>query len=213
MDWTTSGSWEEVRDHASARGQLSGSVATKVAAALGVTALSLGSIAVLAPASIAATHAATGHAATGHAATGHAARAPGFLEVLAVPSYGKVLGNAKHFSLYVLSSERGTKKVCAGRCLAIWPPLLVATAAKSVSLGAGVTGHVGFVKRTVTTKQVTLNGYPLFYFAKDTGPGQTHGEGIVAFGGTWTLVRPNAQTAAATPVRPASKSAKTTTGW
>ncbi len=211
MSTTTSNAPREVHDETSTGER--GRFVTRAASAVGVAALSAASLAVLAPASTAATRTATGQAATGQAATGHAARAPGFLEVLAVPGYGKVLGNAKHFSLYVLSSERGTKKACVGKCLAIWPPLLVASAAKSVSLGAGVTGHVGFVKRSATTKQVTLNGYPLFYFAKDTGPSQTHGEGIVAFGGTWTLVRPSAQTAAATPVRPASKPAKTTTGW
>ncbi len=211
MSTCTSNAPREVRDEPST--VVRGRLATRAAPAIGAVALSAASLGVLVPASMAATHAATGHAATGHAATGHAARAPRFLEVLAVPGYGKVLGNAKHFSLYVLSSERGAKKACAGKCLSIWPPLLVAATAKSVSLGAGVTGHVGFVKRSATAKQVTLNGYPLFYFAKDTGPGQSHGEGIVAFGGTWTLVRPSAKTAAATPVRPAGKPAKTTTGW
>jgi predicted lipoprotein with Yx(FWY)xxD motif len=39
------------------------------------------------------------------------------------------------------------------------------------------------------TKQVTFDGCPLYTFVKDTGAGQTHGEGIVAFGGTWGLLR------------------------
>jgi len=170
--------------------------AARAAAAAGVTALALGSIVALAPPSSAAKRVA-------HPAA--------FLQVLAVPTYGKVLGNAKHFSLYALSSEKGTKATCTGKCLSIWPPVLVSTKVKAVSLGAGVTGHVGFVKRSATTKQVTLNGYPLFLFAKDTGPHQSHGEGIVAFGGTWTLVRPTAKTAAATLIYPPKKSTKTTT--
>ena len=163
-----------------------------LAAAMAATA-GVGSLVAVAPASSAATR---------------AVHAPALLEVLAVPGYGRVLGNAKHLSLYVLSSEQGTKQVCTGKCLKLWPPVLVGAKVKAVSLGAGVTGHVGLVARSATTKQVTFNGYPLFGFAGDTGPHQSRGEGIKAFGGTWTLVRPGAKTAAATGVQPAKAAAK-----
>lgn len=174
-------------------GRRHGATATGIAVALGVSALALGP---LAPAS---------------AASSRPRKAPPFLEAVAVPGYGTVLASSKGFSLYALSSERGSKQACSGACLSVWPPVLVGSKVKTVSLGAGVTGHIGFVQRGATKKQVTLNGYPLFFFAKDTGPRQSHGEGIAAFGGTWTLVRPSAKTPAATLVHSSKAPAKKST--
>jgi predicted lipoprotein with Yx(FWY)xxD motif len=69
----------------------------------------------------------------------------------------------------------------------------------SVSVGAGVSGHVGFLHRPGAEKQVTFNGYPLYWFAGDSAPGQDHGVGISAFGGTWLLVHAGAHTSMTTP--------------
>jgi predicted lipoprotein with Yx(FWY)xxD motif len=44
------------------------------------------------------------------------------------------------------------------------------------------------LKRSDGTSQVVLNGHPLYTFKMDTAPGQINGEGVVAFGGTWTVV-------------------------
>ncbi len=114
---------------------------------------------------------------------------PALLQVVNLPKYGQVLVTSKRMTLYALSSEAGGKVTCKGACLKFWPPLLVGAAAKSVSLGPGVVGTIGFMKRSATTKQVTFDGYPLYQFVKDTRPGQTFGMGVKAFGGTWGLVR------------------------
>jgi hypothetical protein len=37
---------------------------------------------------------------------------------------------------------------------------------------------------------VTYNHHPLYRFIKDTKKGQTHGEGLTAFGGQWNAVSP-----------------------
>ena len=39
--------------------------------------------------------------------------------------------------------------------------------------------------------QVVYNGWPLWYFAGDQGPGDVNGHGLVSFGGTWLLVSPS----------------------
>ncbi len=116
-----------------------------------------------------------------------------------VPHFAGALVNQSSRSLYVLSDERGAKLHCTSSCLSSWLPLEVSTSTKTVSLGAGVKGKIGFVARGKSKKQVTFNSYPLYTFVGDSGARQSHGEGIQAFGGTWTLVRSTAATAAATP--------------
>jgi len=47
---------------------------------------------------------------------------------------------------------------------------------------------LGTSKRADGTTQVTYNGHPLYRFIMDTSPGQTNGQGVVAFGGSWFAV-------------------------
>jgi predicted lipoprotein with Yx(FWY)xxD motif len=136
------------------------------------------------------------------------ASSPKFLLAVSVSKYGVVLPNAHRDSLYILSTEHGTKEVCNAACQQIWVPLMVSPKLKSITIGPGVRGNVGFINRSKTSDQVTYNGYPLFTYVSDTGPRQTHGEGIVSFGGTWGLVRASAKTSSTTFIR---KVASTTT--
>jgi predicted lipoprotein with Yx(FWY)xxD motif len=114
-------------------------------------------------------------------------------------SYKGVLVNRSSRSLYVLSAEKGATLSCTGACLATWPPLLVTSTTTSVSLGAGVSGTIGFVTRG-SMKQVTFNSYPVYTYTGDMGATQSCGQGVMADGGTWTLTNASATTAGATPV-------------
>jgi predicted lipoprotein with Yx(FWY)xxD motif len=116
-----------------------------------------------------------------------------------VATFKSVLENSKHHTYYLLSSEKRGTLHCTGSCESDWFPLLVGTAIKTVSLGSGVEGKVGFVKRTSSLKQVTYNGYPIYLFSADHA-NQSKGEGIDAFGGTWFLVNASARTGATTKV-------------
>ena len=136
---------------------------------------------------------------------------PDALQTATVARYGRILTDGTGASLYALSSERGGKLLCTGGCLKFWPPLLVAGGVRSLHLGAGVVGTVGLVPRGGHSKQVTYNGFPLYRFAGDRGAHQTHGEGIAAFGGTWTLVHASARRAALTLVFPPAQPAVTST--
>jgi predicted lipoprotein with Yx(FWY)xxD motif len=154
-------------------------------------------------------------AATSSSAASVSAHDPALLKAGNVSGFGAVLTNAHGFSLYGLSDEFGGKLACKGECLTFWPPVLVSKSATKVSLGAGVTGEIGFVARGATTKQVTFDGYPLYTFVKDSGPGQKHGEGVVAFGGTWGLLRASSLIlpvkAAAATSTPSTTAASTST--
>jgi predicted lipoprotein with Yx(FWY)xxD motif len=127
---------------------------------------------------------------------------PAFLHAANIPNYAGILENSASRTLYALSTEKGTKLHCAGTCTATWRPLLVKSTTKSVTVGAGVKGAVGFVRRSPTTKQVTFNSYPVYTYAGDSAANQSHGEARVADGGTWHMLHASAKTPAATPVAP-----------
>jgi predicted lipoprotein with Yx(FWY)xxD motif len=132
-----------------------------------------------------------------------------------VPGYSGALVNRTSHTLYALSSERGAKIKCKGTCLHLWPPLLVKRSVKRISLGVGVKGKIGFVVRSKTMKQVTFNSFPVYTFSGDKGTLKSKGQGIVAFGGTWHLIRAAAATPGATALTKVAK--KTTSsgggGW
>jgi predicted lipoprotein with Yx(FWY)xxD motif len=132
------------------------------------------------------------------------------LQKITVKPYSGILANAKRHTLYVLSVEKGGTLHCKSACTPIWPPLLVKSSVTSLSIGAGVVGRIGFIKRSATMKQVTYNGFPVYTFSGDSGPSQVNGQGIVADDGTWHLTNASARTAATTS-KIAANSATTTT--
>jgi predicted lipoprotein with Yx(FWY)xxD motif len=103
--------------------------------------------------------------------------------------YGQILVNPQGMTLYELTSEAGGKFACSGGCLAVWPPLLVPAGTTVPTAAPGVVGTLGVVTRPDGTVQATQNGFPLYTFAHDSAPGDTNGQGIVAFGGTWHVIQ------------------------
>jgi predicted lipoprotein with Yx(FWY)xxD motif len=96
---------------------------------------------------------------------------------------GSYLTGADGKTLYYFAkdAEPGAS-VCAGKCADAWPPLLVGKGATKPTAGDGVTGVISTFKRSDGGKQVTFDGRPLYYFAKDTQAGDTNGQGIL---GIW----------------------------
>jgi predicted lipoprotein with Yx(FWY)xxD motif len=136
------------------------------------------------------------------------------LQSVNVAGFPGALANHASRTLYILSVEKGAKLKCTGGCLTHWIPVTVKSPVTSVSLGANVKGKIGFVARGATTKQVTFNSYPLYTFAGDSGPKQSHGEGAAFDGGKWYVVKAASTSVGATPIvgaAPSSGGATTTT--
>jgi predicted lipoprotein with Yx(FWY)xxD motif len=101
----------------------------------------------------------------------------------------QIVVDARGDTLYALSSENPHHLLCTSKeCLKAWPPLTVSSHKARLRAGAGVKGKLGLVRRKRGVFQVTLRGMLLYRFAGDRTPGQANGQGIGAFGGTWSAV-------------------------
>jgi hypothetical protein len=85
-----------------------------------------------------------------------------------------------------------------GACVSAWPLLSVSQGGTATG-ASGVGGTVATFVRSDGSTQVSHDGRALYYFAGDSAAGDTNGEGIVSFGGTWRLARPTAANAPAAP--------------
>ena len=101
-------------------------------------------------------------------------------------SAGSIVVDAKGMSLYFFTKDTkdSGSSACTGSCLVQWPPLTT----PGSPTAQGVTGKLGTITTPDGKKQVTLNGMPRYYFAKDTKAGDVLGQGV---GGVWYLSDPS----------------------
>jgi predicted lipoprotein with Yx(FWY)xxD motif len=102
-------------------------------------------------------------------------------------SFGNVLADPAGRTLYLLTSD-GATLACTGGCLSLWKPLKLPHGA-TPKAGPGVTGTLGVVSRG-SDQQITISRHPLYTYTGDSGPGDTTGQGIHSFNGTWYVVAP-----------------------
>ena len=101
---------------------------------------------------------------------------------------GKILVNSQGRTLYLFQKDSGTTSECTGACAANWPPL---RANSPPRIGGGANASlVASTMRSDGSRQITYNNHPLYTFVKDTRAGDTNGEGLTAFGGTWYAISP-----------------------
>ncbi|MCX4540075.1 SCO0930 family lipoprotein [Streptomyces sp. NBC_01565] len=105
----------------------------------------------------------------------------GQLAVRDIPEVGSVVTDNAGATLYRFDKDtnKPPKSNCDGDCAAAWP----AVPASDVSASEGIDAAlIGEVVRTDGSKQLTLGGWPVYRYAKDTQAGDAKGEGV---GGTW----------------------------
>ena len=133
--------------------------------------------------------------ASGGTAPGHAAgRAkPVKVEVAAVPGVGKVLVTSKDYTLYMFAPDNHRAVTCTGACAGTWPPLMLPDGASLVA-GTGVKQSLlGSAPDPAGGRVVTYNGWPLYGYTGDVGPGQATGQDIDLNGGEWYVMRVSGQ--------------------
>ncbi|GAA5192410.1 hypothetical protein GCM10023322_51950 [Rugosimonospora acidiphila] len=75
---------------------------------------------------------------------------------------------------------------CNDTCATMWPPVTIDPGGKIFIAGIDQAA-VGTITRADGTRQVSIDGWPVYRFANDTKRGDTLGQG---FGGTWFGVTP-----------------------
>ena len=106
----------------------------------------------------------------------------------AVKRMGEVVENEDGFVLYRFDgdSNNPAKSNCNGDCAKVWEPAL--TNDGKPTLKGVASSVVGTVTRADGTKQLTIKGWPLYRYAKDTAPGEACGQGV---GRTWFAATPD----------------------
>ncbi|MEV6771091.1 hypothetical protein AB0N05_20975 [Nocardia sp. NPDC051030] len=92
-------------------------------------------------------------------------------------------------SLYRFDKDTAKPSVsnCSGDCATTWSPMLV-NRGQSLYVDGIDPVLTGFIERADGTCQLTVGGWPVYYFSKDKKAGDLLGQGV---GGTWFAVAPN----------------------
>lgn len=116
----------------------------------------------------------------------------GALIAAKTPSFAAMVTDDQGRTLYRFDKDTAHPSAsnCSGDCAVKWPPAL---AKDSVTVTGIDKSLVSTVTRADGSKQLTLGGWPLYRFAKDTKAGDTLGQGV---GGTWFVSSPQGKKAA-----------------
>ena len=112
---------------------------------------------------------------------------------------GSFLVDAKSMTLYLFTKDSPNTSNCYDKCAIAWPPLL--------TTGAPVPGEgldaakLGTTKRKDGAMQVTYNGWPLYYYVKDSKAGDTVGQDV---GQVWYVISPAGDQVASAAAAPAA---------
>jgi predicted lipoprotein with Yx(FWY)xxD motif len=99
-----------------------------------------------------------------------------------------IVVNPSSRTVYELRPETRHHLLCTSKaCFQFWPPVKVRSAKAKLTKAAGIKGRLGVLHRDGFF-QVTLGGLPLYRFSGDSRAGQTNGQGLMTFGGTWHVV-------------------------
>jgi predicted lipoprotein with Yx(FWY)xxD motif len=101
---------------------------------------------------------------------------------------GTVLVDSHGKTLYAFAADSRGISRCTGSCLQYWPPDSPTTTA--VNRSTGVTAKLTTIRRGDGTRQLTVNGWPVYTYAGDSGPGQAAGQGLDLSGGRWWVLDP-----------------------
>ncbi|MFJ9643112.1 SCO0930 family lipoprotein [Streptomyces sp. NPDC004244] len=133
----------------------------------------------------------SGSGAGADAAAKGKGEAAGQLAVREIANVGSVVTDSGGNTLYRFDKDtpQPPKSNCDGGCATTWPPVPADDASASAGIEAGL---LGAVTRSDGTKQLTLAGWPVYRYAKDTKAGEANGEGV---GGTWHALAPDGKKA------------------
>jgi predicted lipoprotein with Yx(FWY)xxD motif len=107
------------------------------------------------------------------------------VQIVNHPQYGMILTGANGMTLYLFTRDEPGVSNCTAGCLAAWPPLLVEG---DIVAPEGLPGVLATIDRPEGGRQLTYNGWPLYFWVQDRQPGDTTGQGV---NDVWFVVNVN----------------------
>jgi len=109
--------------------------------------------------------------------------------MVATSDLGQILVDGEGRTLYLFTPDEPTgTPTCYDACAQTWPALL---ADGDITVGTGLDdSDFSTATRTDGGDQVKVGNWPLYYFAGDTAPGETNGQGLQ---GIWFVVSPSGE--------------------
>jgi predicted lipoprotein with Yx(FWY)xxD motif len=104
--------------------------------------------------------------------------------MIAESSLGPIVVDENGMTVYMFDNDTqgGDTSACTGQCLEMWPPVIATSDAPT---GEGLTGELGTIETPEGELQVTLNGWPVYYWFEDAAPGDVNGQAV---GGIWWVL-------------------------
>jgi predicted lipoprotein with Yx(FWY)xxD motif len=105
-----------------------------------------------------------------------------------VSGVGTVVVDGRGRTVYVLTSDGTTNAPCtdASGCTKLWLDLPLPDGSAGAKAGKGIDASLlGTKKLSGGETYPTYHGWLMYEYSGDSGPGQSNGQGIKSFGGTW----------------------------
>lgn len=101
---------------------------------------------------------------------------------------GPIITDDKGMTLYMFTPDARNVSNCEGACLNVWPPVMLKSDETLSSVG--VDGNLrrsklGVAMRFDGSRQVTYNGFPLYWWVRDKTPGDVTGQWV---GNVWFVL-------------------------
>lgn len=106
---------------------------------------------------------------------------------------GEIITDGAGMTLYRFDADtaKPPTSTCDGDCVVAWPPAIV-SGTDDLQLGSIAAELIGTLRRADGSDQLTVAGWPAYYYSKDTAPGDIKGHGA---GGQWFAFTPEGKKA------------------
>lgn len=107
---------------------------------------------------------------------------PAPFKLTKVDKLGEILTGPKGMTLYTFDNDKEPgKSTCSGECAKMWPPFTPEASAPAPK------APLSIITRDDGSKQYAYKGKPLYYYVKDSKPGDATGHGV---GNRWWAAKP-----------------------
>ncbi len=108
-----------------------------------------------------------------------------YIQVTSTQTHGNVFADEEGNVLYFFARDVKGESLCEGDCIANWPAFHTQ---QYVPGGGLLVDEFGEITRSDGSSQTTYKGWPLYYFANDSQPGDINGDGA---NGVWFAAKPD----------------------